>query len=136
MTVGMKIEGILFEIGLGSFLHAFFSTVSANLETNGWGTRFPKLLNGLYQGHLPKADVPAAIDELRTIRSELSALSPEHVVWDIENRDAQPPWGDAIADSITDLGNYFVTSGGRDLITTMDEMLVEADRIGSDVGIE
>ncbi len=36
MGVGIQLGRITDEIGSGAFLHAFFSTISGNLEPNGW----------------------------------------------------------------------------------------------------
>lgn len=63
--------------------------------------------------------------ELSTIKSELKALPITKLIWDIQDRSKSPPWGDNIADTITDLSNYFVTSTGRDLIDTLHEILEE-----------
>lgn len=125
MTVGLKLGGITDEIGGQDFFHAFFSTVSHRLETNGWGSRFPCLLKKLYQGELEQDDARQALEELDAISSELSKFSPDKVVWDIENLDAAPPWGNNISSDITDLSNYFVTSTGRDLIAVLKECLEE-----------
>ncbi|MBE9175423.1 hypothetical protein IQ225_09140 [Synechocystis salina LEGE 06155] len=50
---------------------------------------------------------------------KLSKFSPDKVIWDIENLDIIPPWGNGISSDITDLLNYFVTSSGRDLIAVL-----------------
>ncbi|WP_432769737.1 MAG: hypothetical protein HEQ22_03040 [Sphingopyxis sp.] len=122
MAVGIKVGSITDELGTAEFLHAFFSTISARLEDR-WGARFPVLLNQLYQGYLPHSQAEAALSELAKIRDELSALPPSAVVWDIDDRAKQPPWGNEISGDITDLSNYFVTSTGRDLIMTVTETL-------------
>jgi len=51
-------------------------------------------------------------------------MPPSQVVWDIEDRNAQPPWGKNIAPIITNLRNYFVSSTGRDLFSLLEEALV------------
>ena len=124
MGVGIKVGSVINEIGSPDFFHAFFSTVSANLEKQ-WGERFPMLHNRLYQGELSGADAAAALVELTTVRGELASLPVGLVVWDIEDRQKTPPWGDTISPEITDLSNYFVTSTGRDLIATLAEALEE-----------
>ena len=43
--------------------------------------------------------------------------APKDVVWDIDDLSKQPPWKDNISGDITDLSDYFVTSGGEDFIT-------------------
>ena len=125
MAVGIKVGSITDEIGTSDFLHAFFSTVSYNLE-QGWGSRFPALLNHLYQGSLEAELAPAAIQELKLIKEELAAFAPGKVVWDVEDLSKQPPWGANISPEITSLANYFVTSTGRDLISIFIEALDEA----------
>lgn len=121
MAVGLKLGSIIDEIGTQDFLHAFFSTVSYRLEEDGWGSRFPCLLQRLYQGRLEQRDAEQAIEELELIKAELGVFPPEKVIWDIENLDAKPPWGGNITSQITDLSNYFVTSAGRDLIGVFRE---------------
>ncbi|KTS64783.1 hypothetical protein NS206_06760 [Microbacterium testaceum] len=46
-----------------------------------------------------------------------------------------PPWGSDIADTITSLGDYFVTADGRQLITVMDAALDASARAGKPVRI-
>lgn len=115
MSVGIKVGSITDEIGTSDFFHAFFSTVSSTLESEGWASRFPALLGKLYQGNLDASLAKSAISELRQIQSELAAFRPDKVVWDIENPNPnkQPPWGSNISPEITSLANYFVTSTGR-----------------------
>ena len=136
MTVGIRVGSIADEIGAPSFLHAFFSTVSAYCDTSEWGSRFPNLFK-LYEGHLPSRLAPLAVVELRAAREEaLSKLPPSQVVWDIEDRSAMPPWGTDIAPTITSLGNYFVSSTGRDLFELLEEALQAAASESADAFIE
>ena len=66
----------------------------------------------LYDGLLEKQYVGNAIDEF-------SYISPQKVIWDIEDLSQQPPWGNDISEDITDLSNYFVTSEGEDLFDVL-----------------
>lgn len=125
MAVGIKLGSITDEIGTSDFFNAFFSTIAGNLEPEGWGTRFPALMKKLYAGELEQSDAGAALHELDEVSRELASLPAGKVVWDIEGRGKTPPWGNNIADTITDLSNYFVTSTGRDLIATLREVLEE-----------
>ncbi|EHR9056944.1 hypothetical protein Q4970_001940, partial [Campylobacter coli] len=50
--VGFNINDLWYEIGNGDFLHAFFSNVAYHLEKGNWGSRFPILMNEVYQGEL------------------------------------------------------------------------------------
>lgn len=125
MTVGIQLGSITDEVGASDFFHSFFSTISGNLEPDGWGTRFPLLLDSLYSGELQQKDAIEALNELKKVKMELATLSPKKVIWDIESREKDPPWGFNISADITDLSNYFVTSTGRDLINLLNEALEE-----------
>ena len=100
MAVGFKVAFFCYQIGHGDFLHSFFSTVSYNLENGEWGSRFPTIMNELYQGTLDKDNVETAIEELKKIQLELQAFSPDKVVWDIDDLSKQPPWGKNISNDI------------------------------------
>ena len=131
MTVGIKIDGVLSEIGSAEFFSAFFSTISYRLEAGRWGEKFPMIMNELYQGKLLAENAGNALQKLESITVELSKFSPEKVVWDIDNLETRPPWGDNISDEITDLSNYFVTSTGRNLIVTIHENIEALKTRGS-----
>jgi hypothetical protein len=123
MTIAFSVKDSLRELGAADFVHAFFSTISFHLEPDGWGTKYPRLMNELYQGELSSAHAAEARRELEDIKRKLTQKGPDAVVWDIENLDAKPPWGENISPVITDLANYFVTSDGRKLIEVLDEGL-------------
>ena len=103
MAVGFKVKFYWYQIGDSDFLHSFFSTVAYNLENGNWGSRFPVIMNELYQGKLECDNTDKALEELSIIRKELQKFSPEKVVWDIEDLSKQPPWGNDISEDITDL---------------------------------
>jgi hypothetical protein len=131
VSVGLRVRSNVWLVGTSDFFHAFFSTISVRLEPDGWGTRFPALMNELYKGELAGEHAPAALAELDQVREELRRHPPSDVVWDVEDRSKQPPWGDDISDEITDLGNYFVTEDGKDLIDVMGEAIGYAGRAGA-----
>ena len=133
--VGIIVGPRYYEIGSGSFLHSFFSTVCIRLEEGKWGTRFPTLMNGLYEGQLENSDVLEAKKELQIVRDELSDFPPNNVVWDRDDLNARPPWGNNISKDITDLSNYFVTSDGKDLITVMLRAFADAESSGENIMI-
>jgi len=130
MAVGIELGSVIDEIGTGDFFHAFFSTISGNLEPAGWGSRFPALMKKLYQGELAQQDAAGALAELDRVTAELAKLPVNKVIWDVEDRAKAPPWGNNIAKTITNLSNYFVTSTGRDLIELLREVLVELKDAG------
>ncbi len=134
--VGFKVDFYWYEIGHGDFLHSFFSTVAYRLEGGKWGSRFPFIMNKLYQGEMKRKYADKAIKELTIIQKELQAFTPDQVIWDIEDLSKQPPWGNDISEDITDLSNYFVTSDGEDFISVFFDALETAKEVSSDIKIE
>lgn len=134
--VGFKVKFYWYSIGSGDFLHSFFSTIAYNLENAKWGSRFPLIMQELYQGHLPKEYIDDARSELAVISAELKDLPPDRVIWDIEDLSKQPPWGNDISEDITNLSNYFVTSDGEDFLTIFLHTLEKAKNVNEDVNIE
>jgi len=136
MGVGLNAGNHLWSIGTGKFFHAFFSTVTARLEPDGWGTRFPAVMKELYRGELDPESAELALAELDRIRAELRRFPPSDVVWDAADRARRPPWGDEIAEDITDLSNYFVTDEGQDLFDVLTRALGYATRAAVPVRVQ
>ena len=126
----------IYTIGTADFLHAFFSTVCGRLENGKWGSRFPHLMNELYQGVLPVKHLAAGTEELSQIKQELVQFAPDQVIWDIDDRSLTPPWGDNISDDITDLSNYFVTSEGEDFLSVFAAALDKAQQRNASLKIQ
>ena len=126
----------IYTIGTADFLHAFFSTVCGRLENGKWGSRFPHLMNELYQGVLPVKHLAAGTEELSQIKQELAQFAPDQVIWDIDDRSLTPPWGDNISDDITDLSNYFVTSEGEDFLSVFAAALNKAQQRNASLKIQ
>jgi hypothetical protein len=124
-----------FELGEPEFLKALFSTVYVKVEGEDWGGLFPVLMRRLYGGRLSHEEAAAAAAELADLREQLKSFEPGEVVWDYENRDLRPPWGDDISPRITSLGNYFVTSDGKDLLDVLEAACAAAARKQQDVVI-
>lgn len=123
MSVGLRVDTAVDLLGAPDFVKAFFSTVAANLEPGGWGSRFPVTMSAFYAGRMTPEEAGAVRGELETIRAELGEHPPSDLVWDLEDRSATPPWGDDVSADITSLGNYFVTMDGKDLFDVLDEAL-------------
>jgi len=126
VAVGITVGSTRFEIGAPDFLYAFFSTISVHGEPGGWGSRFPNLIHKLCSGSIGPSDAAQALLELQQARAILSKLPPSEVVWDFDKRSASPPWGSSISPQITNLGNYFVSSTGRDVFELIDAALQAA----------
>lgn len=122
-----------FELGEPAFLKAFFSTIFEKLEGREWGRHFPVLMREFYSGRLSHNHAAAAAVELNAARAQLAAFKPSDLVWDFEDRRLQPPWGDKISPHITSLGNYFVTSDGKDLVEVLQQVFTTSARKRQDV---
>lgn len=133
--VGLQTGPIFYKVGTGDFLHAFFSTIAYNLENNNWGSRFPILMNDLYYNVLTVDKIDEADSELKNIYQELKEYSPSMAVWNIEKLSELPPWGDNIAERITDLSNYFYTSDGDDVFEVFTKAFDAGKRINKEVTI-
>lgn len=131
MGIGIQLGRITDEIGSSDFLYAFFSTITGNLEPDGWGSRFPIIMKQLYAGCVQKSDAATALSEMYVIRTELAEMPPTHAIWSFDDQAQRPPWGDDIAPDIDSLAAYFVTAHGRDLIALLIDVL-EALQEGED----
>lgn len=134
--VGFSVLFYWYQIGSGDFLHSFFSTVAYRLEEGSWGSVYPVIMNELYQGELPADKIPDAMNELKLIKEGLKRFTPDQIVWDIEDLNKQPPWGNRISQDITDLANYFVTSDGEDFLSVFERALQMAMEEGEPLKIE
>lgn len=116
----------MYTIGTADFLHSFFSTVCGRLENGKWGSRYPYLMNELYQGMLSAEHLAVGAEELVQIKKNLARFASNQVIWDIDDRSLTPPWSDNISEDITDLSNYFVTSEGEDFLAVFSAALDKA----------
>ena len=122
MMVGILVDCFYYELGHSDFVHSFFSTMSYHLEKEGWGTKYPLLMNELYNDKLNWENVSVAKANLIEVEQQLLKQPPEQVIWDIDDLSQKPPWGDKISPRVTSLGNYFTTADGK----TFFEVLYEA----------
>lgn len=110
-------------VGTASFLYCFYSTLMCQL--NGLED-YSAVKKFLKSGAVDGEFVKRCANELVTIREALSHLAPDQIIWNMDDRSAAPPWGQDISSEITSLGNYFVTSDGKDLFEELIELLNHA----------
>lgn len=134
--IGLKTGPIFYKIGTGSFLHSFFSTIAYNLEDKNWGKKYPFIMKELYNGELSSDKILDAEKELAEIKEALNEYAPNCVIWDIDNLEMQPPWGDKIADRVTSLSNYFYTSDGEDIFNLFIRAFNDAKQIKQSICIK
>ncbi|WP_279365684.1 Imm70 family immunity protein [Microbacterium testaceum] len=135
MGVNLRVGPIAYPVGGADLFGSFFDTVGIRLEGGARGSRFPMLAALYRDGAVSPDAAEAARTELSTVESELRQHSPADAVWDIEKPGVLPPWGTDIADTITSLGDYFLTTAGRPLLTVMDAVFDASTRTGKPVRI-
>lgn len=125
MGVNFLVEKKVFNVGSASFLHCFFSTISYNLEPEGWGSRFPMLIKHLYMGQLSNENLSGLRDELHIVRAELEKLPVSRVIWDIEDPRKKIPGG-PLAKSVKTAADFFVTDVGTNLFDELEQAIDHA----------
>jgi hypothetical protein len=135
VAVGFFVKPIFYKVGSAAFLNSLFSTIYIKLERSDWGSKYPIIMNDLYNGAIKQTKTREALAELERLRKDLALFSPEAIVWDFENLKASPPWGANISSDITDLSNYFITSDGDNLLDVLKKALNASIEIGEDLTI-
>ncbi len=133
--VGFKADFYWFDVGNWKFLYSFFSTVAHQLENRKWGSVYPHLMIELYDGKISENNLDFLNKELIEIKNRLEKLSPDKVIWNYENLDENPPWGNDISNDITNMSNYYVTCNGEDFIDVFQEAIQMAKEENVDLEI-
>ncbi len=123
----------MWTVGEDAFLNSFFSTVAYQLEADGWGSRFPALMKGLYGGRLSTERLGEALGEVAMIRRELEQLSPTARVFEYEAPNKPTPW--PVPAGAKTLVGCFLTANADNLLEILEEVLEAARDAGFDVEI-
>ena len=114
MAVELRAGSVVWPIGSADFFNAFFSTIAAHAQARRLGlAASPRDEDSSTRARSAARTRRAPLAELDQIREELRAHPPSDVAGTTRIVAKRPPWGDEIADTITDLGDYFVTADGR-----------------------
>ncbi|WP_223502011.1 Imm70 family immunity protein [Pseudomonas sp. BF-R-24] len=135
MTIALKQENVITEIGPGGILHSLCSTIAYRLESGKWGEKYPLIMNGLYQGMLGQKDAGLALAEMQAIKEGLSQLKLDQVIWDIENPLQLPPWGLNVGGDLKNIDSYYVTTSGRNLVNEIIDNLESLKEFGGTLEI-
>lgn len=114
--IALRTGSVVTEIGPGAILHALCSTIATLLEPGGWGSRFPRVMGALYQGHLDPADAPEALREAREIATLLEAVPVDAIIWDADRPGDAPPAVYVPMPGARSASTWFRTVNGRDLL--------------------
>jgi hypothetical protein len=133
MAVGFKVYFYWYQIGPSTLLFSFFSTVCLRLENNKWGSKYPFIMNELYQGKLKKENVDKAIPEINGIVKNFLKLSIDKAIWDIDNLDIEPPERPKITKDMKKLIDFFITNDGDNVVYLLNSALKRALELNEDV---
>lgn len=137
MTVGFRVWRIIYEIGTADFLHAVFSTISHHLEPDGWGTKYPELMNDLFQGKMSHEHAEKAIQDIIEIREALMKYTHEDIVWDVYGIEKRPSECINIVTSHKNLPDCLWTkTGNRKVLDVMLQSFEYLKKKGGDITIE
>ena len=136
MGIHLSTSHYIYEIGTSDFLTSFFNTIECRLTKGLFGKKYPIVLNEFYNGNLKYENLEKAERELKDIQKRLKKIKPSKVVWDKNDLNKTPPWGNEISSDITDLSNYYVTSDGRDLFDVIFRVIEKAKSEKSGIKIE
>ncbi len=121
------------DIGNTSIWRALYSTIfvclGSKIKKYNYASSFLK--NGKCDGK----DGYATAREFNLIRDELSKYPPSKMVYNLENKNEQPPWGNKISPVITSCSNYFTTADGKDLLFEIVSILCYAQVKGVNLEI-
>ncbi|QWX84611.1 immunity 70 family protein [Cellulophaga sp. HaHaR_3_176] len=136
MGLHLSTSHYIYEIGTSDFLISFFDTIEYRLTKGFFGKKYPIVLNEFYNGNLKYENLEKAERELKDIQKRLKKFKPSKVVWDKNDLNKKPPWGDNISSDITDLSNYHVTSDGKVLFDVIFRAIEKGKSEKSGIKIE
>jgi hypothetical protein len=105
-------------------VEAMFTTIGCRLEPQGRGTRFPAVMDDLYEGYMKPGRASEALSELAEIEGALRKIPVGDVVWSLatfRRDDANEP----VNHQATNALDYFVDAGGQPLISCLRDGLEE-----------
>ncbi|SHK18951.1 Immunity protein 70 [Clostridium cavendishii DSM 21758] len=123
MNVGLFYSEIWWEIGSPDLLHSLFSTISYNLEQNGWGSKYPYLLKKLYNSKIERGETEMALNEIMDIKEKFLSLSAQNMIWDIEETTKKVPLNYNYHLKAQNLAECFISVGEKNIIEKLIETL-------------
>lgn len=124
------------EIAPDNILRALFATISYRLEPGGWATRFPAVLDHLQQGSLDANRAEQALIELGQIETELRSLSPDRVVWSMDDLRVRNDSRQPVNHNAKNVFDYFVARDGKPLINKLRLIVLECRSQGRTVKVD
>lgn len=127
----LEVDFKWFSMGAAGVFVSFFSTICGRLENGKWGSKYPYLMNKLYNGELPLEDVKYAREELLEVQEAMKTMPISLAIWDIDNPEERHPWADEVG--IDNLYDFFATDDHKRMISVMFEAFDWAEDLKQNV---
>ena len=88
--------------------------------------QIPHVFTFIKEGHSNSQDCLSTAREFNLVRDLLSQFEPGQIIYDYNEPEKQPPWGDKISPVITSCANYLTTGNGDDLLAEIVKILTYA----------
>lgn len=122
------------DIGSSSDWISVYSTAESRLGHHK--RKIPLALAFLKTGNCGATDGIETARQINLMRDEFARLSPDKVVYDIENPNEAAPWADNLSPVITSCANLFITADGKDMLFEVVSILTYAGIKGIEVNAE
>ncbi len=132
MVVGFSVKYFWYHIGRADALYSLFSTICLRLEDGKWGSKYPYIMNDLYNGKLEGKFVDVAITEVKKIKEGLKKLSFEDVVWDIEDLSMEAKFVYDVSDK-SSLLNFYINADRDNFIELLQKALEKSKKLDLDL---
>ena len=124
MVVFSSDEKRFIDVGRADIWFSLYSTVHTRIKNaeKKFPLGFEVIKNGEYTG----SNALEAARQINLIRDELARISPEMVVYDMNDLSLDAPWKGRISPVITSCANFFTTADGKDLLFELVNILCYA----------
>ena len=139
--VNLYTKDELYDLADENLVKSFFQNIYYHLENSEWGSVYPFTMKKLYTGKkikntLKKKELDSLKQEILDIQKGFTKISPDKVIWDIEDPDKQPPWGKDISDEVKNISLYHLTNDGEYFFDVILSAINEAIENGSHLELE
>ncbi len=132
MVVGFSVDCFWHHVGRADALYSLFSTICLRLEDGKRGSKYPYIMNDLYNGKLENKFVDVAMNEVKEIKEGLKKLSFEDVVWDIEDLSMEAKFVYDVSDK-SSLLNFYINADRDNFIELLQKALETAKELDLDL---
>lgn len=124
-VVGFEVGMIFFPIGREEHLCSFFHSVHQRLEIQ-WGTKYPKIMNGLFSGELKYQEAPQALKELGAIKESYFTAAVGDFCHGLQKRLRGAPWQGRFLREHPFSLDFHLSPKSREIIQSLEDALKES----------